>query len=507
MPDTADSAAQLDEQRLEDALGRFAVVRAHLEDGLSLSTAAARAGVSARTARRWLARYRSGGLEALTRPARSDRGRRRTPAELVGLIEGLALRRSVPPIAFIHHRAVDVAREHGWPMPSYATVYAIVRALDPGLVVLAHDGAVRYRERYELVYRREASAPNEIWQADHTQLDVLILDERRRPVRPWLTVIEDDHSRAIAGYVVFLGAPSALQTALALHQAIWRKGRAAWPVCGIPDVLYCDHGSDFTSRHIDAVCAGLHVRLVHSTAGVPQGRGKLERLFGTITSELLCGLPGWLKPGSARPATAAALSLAELDGAIGRFLVEDYNQRAHSETKVAPARRWAAGGWLPRMPESLEQLDMLLLRVARPRVVHRDGIRFEGQRYLALTLAGYVGEAVTIRYDPRDLAEIGVYHPRPLRLSRRQPRARRADNQPEGSAGRAQRPPTPARRAARRPPRARRRAARRHAVPGRPRRRRAGDRGHAARTPAPGALSRGVSRCRPPRPRRPQPSS
>jgi hypothetical protein len=30
-------------------------------------------------------------------------------------------------------------------------------------------------------------------------------------------------SRAIAGYVVFLGAPLALQTALALRQAIWRK--------------------------------------------------------------------------------------------------------------------------------------------------------------------------------------------------------------------------------------------------------------------------------------------
>ncbi|MCA1680365.1 MAG: Mu transposase C-terminal domain-containing protein [Actinobacteria bacterium] len=143
---------------------------------------------------------------------------------------------------------------------------------------------------------------------------------------------------------------------------------------------------------------------------MPQGRGKLERLFGTITSELLCGLPGWLAPGSARPATAPALSLAEVDGAIGRFLVEDYSQRAHSETKVAPVRRWAAGGWLPRMPESLEQLDMLLLRVARPRVVHRDGIHFEGQRYLALTLAAWVGETVTIRYDPRDLAKIGVYY-------------------------------------------------------------------------------------------------
>jgi putative transposase len=188
---------------------------------------------------------------------------------LIELIEGMALRRPAPPIAFIHRRVVDVARKHGWPAPSYATVHAVVRALDPGLVVLAHDGPVRYRERFELVYRREAAAPNEIWQADHTQLDILIVDEHGRAVRPWLTVIEDDHSRAITGYVVFVGAPSALQTALALRQAIWRKTHPAWAVCGIPEILYCDHGSDFTSRHIEAVCADLHTRLVHSTAGVP----------------------------------------------------------------------------------------------------------------------------------------------------------------------------------------------------------------------------------------------
>jgi putative transposase len=62
------------------------------------------------------------------------------------------------------------------------------------------------------------------------------------------------------------------------------------------------------------------------------------------------------------------------------------------------------------MPESLEQLDLLLLTVAKPRIVHRDGIRFQGQCYLDLTLAAYVGEPVTIRYDPRDLGEIRVFH-------------------------------------------------------------------------------------------------
>ncbi|MGV9748239.1 Mu transposase C-terminal domain-containing protein [Rhodococcus zopfii] len=53
------------------------------------------------------------------------------------------------------------------------------------------------------------------------------------------------------------------------------------------------------------------------------------------------------------------------------------------------------------MPDSLEHLDLLLVTVAAPRVVHRDGIHFQGLRYLHTTLAAYVRESVTIRYDPR----------------------------------------------------------------------------------------------------------
>ena len=62
------------------------------------------------------------------------------------------------------------------------------------------------------------------------------------------------------------------------------------------------------------------------------------------------------------------------------------------------------------MPETLEDLDLLLVMVAKSRVVRRDGIHFQGLRYIDPTLAAYVGEAVTIRYDPRDIAEIRVFH-------------------------------------------------------------------------------------------------
>ena len=59
---------------------------------------------------------------------------------------------------------------------------------------------------------------------------------------------------------------------------------------------------------------------------------------------------------------------------------------------------------------SRRDLDLLLISVAKARTVHRDGIHFQGIRYMDPTLAAYVKEAVTIRYDPLDVAEILVFH-------------------------------------------------------------------------------------------------
>jgi putative transposase len=245
--------------------------------------------------------------------------------ELLALVEGLAVTPPAPSVAFVHRRASEVAQREGWPIPSYPTVWRVIAALEQGLVTLALDGPVAYRDRYELVLLRQADAPNELWQADHTKLDILVLDQAGRPARPWLTVILDDHSRAIAGYTVNLGAPSAVQTALALRQAILRKSDPGWVVHGLPDVLYTDHGSDFISEHITQSCVDLHIRLIYSTVGRPQGRGKLERFFGSLTTELLPHLPGHLVAGQL--ASPPGQSLHELDDAIGRWITGTYHQR------------------------------------------------------------------------------------------------------------------------------------------------------------------------------------
>ncbi len=134
----------------------------------------------------------------------------------------------------------------------------------------------------------------------------------------------------------------------------------------------------------------------------------MERFFETINQRFLADLPGYAPAG--QPPRPPALTLSALDHAFRRFVLDDYHQHPHSATGMSPQVRWSSSGFLPQMPESLEQLDLLLLTVAKSRQVHQDGIRFQALRYIDPTLAAYVGEAVTIRYDPRDMAEIRVYH-------------------------------------------------------------------------------------------------
>jgi putative transposase len=401
-------AAALTEEQRKLAMERFSVLRPHLENDVSLACAARHAGIPVRTAERWLARYRQSGLAGLVRSIRNDTDARRLPADLLALIEGMGLKKPRASAAAIHRRISNMAKAHGWPVPSYSTVYAILADLDPAMVTLAQEGASAFRNRYELIYRHRADTANAVWQADHTMLDLLILDQTGKPVRPWLTTVVDDYSRAVAGTMVFFGAPSILNTSLALRQAIWRKGDPAWPVCGIPDVLYVDHGSDFTSNHLDQVAASLRFRIVYSAIARPQGRGKIERLFGTLNSELLPELSGHLVNG--KPTSPPQLSLSELDRAISAYITNTYHARVHSETDQTPLDAWRGKGFLPRLPETPEELDLLLVMHAKPRTVRRDGIHFQGLRYSHTTMASYVGDAVSIRYDPRDLSEIRIFY-------------------------------------------------------------------------------------------------
>src|SRR5437763_13182573 len=182
----------LSEDQRAQAHTRFTIIRPALEDGVTQAQVARTHNISKSTIGRWVKRYREHGLAGLVdAKARSDKGTSlRLPADAVTLIEGLALQTPPRSISAIHRQVCAIAKAQGWNVPSYDSVYRIIKKLDPALLILAHQGAAAYREEYDLLYLREASHANAMWQADHTPLDVCLLDEEGKPTKPYLTAIE-----------------------------------------------------------------------------------------------------------------------------------------------------------------------------------------------------------------------------------------------------------------------------------------------------------------------------
>lgn len=387
---------------------KYQLILPSLSQDVSITELSRTHNIPVRTLRDWKKKFINLGLPGLDHIKRKDQGTRRCMSQqMQELIGGFAILKPKLKITAIYQKIVLLAERANQKPPSYTTVYNVVRKIKPALITLSHEGVKAYRQKFELIYRRECKAPNEIWQCDHTELDIYVLDSDGKEVKTWLTIIMDDYSRAIAGFLLSVEAPSAINTALALRQAISRKEEPCWQICGIPQILYTDHGTDFMSVHIQQVCVNLKIRHFNSAVGRPQGRGKIERFFRTLNDTLLASLPGYSQNG--KPLSKPKLTFTELNAAIKDFILKTYNHQIHSSTGVSPLQKWSEG-FLPQLPDSFEELDLLLLYIQKPRRVQRDGIRFHGMRYISIVLAAFVGETVTIRYDPNDLAEIKVYH-------------------------------------------------------------------------------------------------
>ena len=390
------------------AKAKYDIIAPVLDGNLSIQAAIGQNGLSRRTLERWIKTFHNQGFEGLCPKKRHDRSIvRHKNHEWKALAQALALSRPAYTIKHIHQWLLAQAHRQNLPTPAYHTVYRWYHQIDPALLTMAKQGTKAYQHQHELVHRWESEAPNSLWQADHTLLDIWLPDGKGSRKRPWLTLIVDDFSRAICGYFLSFDHPNALHTALALRQAICPKPQPDWSVCGLPARLYTDWGKDFISDHLEEICLRLHIAVIRAQPRQPRGKGKIERLFHSINQGLLRRLPGYTK-GAAGP-VESLLTPAQFEQQLVTFILT-YHQTLHRSTGLTPAQRWGEGGFLPQLPTDWENLDELLMTISKPRKVQRDGIQFRGFRYLSATLAAYVGESVTIRYDPRDLAEIRVYY-------------------------------------------------------------------------------------------------
>src|SRR5512142_1279535 len=174
----------LSEAERARAFERFELLRPALQEGVPLARVGRDRGIAVRTAQRWAGQYRRDGLAGLVRKGRSDRGKRHLSDTLRQAIEGLALKKPPLSAASLHRQAVLLAERLGEPPPTYRIVYAVIRDLDPALLTLSHEGTKAYSEAFDLIHRHEATGPNAVWQADHTELDIVLKDARGQPEQP-----------------------------------------------------------------------------------------------------------------------------------------------------------------------------------------------------------------------------------------------------------------------------------------------------------------------------------
>jgi putative transposase len=310
-------------------------------------------------------------------------------------------------------RAWQQLQEDGVDVPSYPTFCRAVKR-DLSRAELAYMSAGEAGRRRYSVYRRwEPEDRNDVWEADHAQLDLLVSVPRwRDPVRPWLTVLIDGYSRVLMGWVLSV-QPSTREVLTAIREGIFvDEARGPWG--GVPDLIRFDGGREFLAEAVTQSANRLGFAGLPTAPYSPHKKGKVERLHQTIGEGLVAGLPHYLhgarKANGKLYAQPSMLTFKQLQEAVTVFVDKYNNHHQHrSLGGLTPAQKWATSSRVLDVVGAKQLWWMLLAETSR--TVGKDGIHFPGADYpfIAPELVGHGGEKVEVRHMPHDRRSIEVF--------------------------------------------------------------------------------------------------
>jgi len=311
-----------------------------------------------RTIQTWYSRYQKDGITSMKPRPRSDKGRTRkvAPEEIEEAIAQV--------LPSFHGTSLNKA--------------AVYRAcIERGLLCrneIAPNTFSRIVKHYDLLRpasphpdkRRLAFAKahaNEMWQAD--TLIGPYVKVGTGHVQTKLIAFVDDASRVCCHGEFFL-AENTDALIKALKSALYKRG--------VPEALYVDNGSIYTSKEITQICVRLGCLLCHAPVRDGAAKGKVERFFRTVRQGFL--------------SRALDLSsLAALNRAFTTWVEDEYHTREHSVLGMRPLDRFG--------------LDLSRIRFLPPNEVNEELFFVEEERTV---LADNTFSLKRIRFEaPRDL--------------------------------------------------------------------------------------------------------
>lgn len=164
---------------------------------------------------------------------------------------------------------------------------------------------------------------------------------------------------------------------------------------GVPKMAYTDNGSIYAAKHLGEVCARIGTRLIHATPYQPEGKGKIERFFGTVRSSFMPEVE-----------VSSIRTMEQLNTAFSAWLELKYQKKEHSQIKSTPMETFL------KHPDRIRRLTLSEIREAflyrEKRKVHKDcTFQLAGNYYEVMP--ALVKQEIEIQYDLENLDEVKVY--------------------------------------------------------------------------------------------------
>ena len=308
---------------------------------------------------------------------------------------------------------------------SYQTFCNYVKKLPLTDIVLKREGK---RAAYQVLppilelsftTPRHGDRPFEIAHIDHTELDIMLMDSETGELlgRPWLTLMIDAFSRRIIAFYLTFEPPSYRSCMMVLRECVRRHSR-------FPQTIVVDGGKEFNGIYLETLMA--HYESTKKTRPPAQAchGSVLERLFGTLNTQLLYNLIAntqQLRPENARQTTKsndprwkAVWTLSAVYERIHKWAYDVYDQNHHSGICQSPCDAFAAGmakcgNRVFRMVAFNDEFIFMTLPTTSKgtaTVERGNGIKVNYTYYWTdyFTRQDTFGSKVPVRFDPFDFS-------------------------------------------------------------------------------------------------------
>jgi transposase InsO family protein len=336
-------------------------------------------GISRRTLGRWLTGYSQSGFEGLKPSRRTRDASSVIPEELIA--EAILLRREVP----------------GRSIPQIIEILEMEGRAPAGLLKrttlqdkLQERG---YSARQMKMYRQGGLAARrfqrknrgDMWHSDIKYGPFLTINGTKKQI--YLVSFLDDATR----YVVHGEFYDSLDQTVVedcFRKAIIKEG--------LPRRVYFDNGKQYRTKWMERACALLGIKLLFAKPYSPESTGKIERFNRTVDSFL------------DEAALKNCRALADFNRYFKVWLQECYHTRSHDGLKgVSPEIAYKSSA-SPLRFASQDIVASAFLRTEQRKVDKSGCISFGGQRYEVGIV--FVGQTVTVAYDPADIQTLTVEH-------------------------------------------------------------------------------------------------